>query len=452
MSTTTHLATGQEDSILSAFIKIADALRTFIDTNVIGQRLARQVVLISHSLGGLVCRQAVVDYLKPEVSKKADVIGLMMMGTPNLGTDIARVAARILPSRSSIDMKPWSDYLELLNRDWSRRVVNGGTPDLAPEERRSLKCVSVYGLLDRVVPSSSAAAGASLGDVRSINKGHIDLPKAASKDDGTYGVVKGFIVDCIALAPERPLTQASAVVAHRVLHRMREAWRESQEWTENEEDIITIRTREALPAFLECEVTSSRTGGLPHRDLTVGLALESYQPKNLRIDYCQLLGKGLLTNDEFRAIGDRLEQASASQTDFDKILRVTRASFAKVGAGSEMSYQAPTFQAERRYALLKYRLDALDPAIGRDNVLKLSVTSFLSKHHGWYGYVSTRTILGDLKLQLVAPFPVRMAGGSWWSSQKPDEDFINSKQFSSRVTIPGPIPIGTLVLWIFDVQ
>jgi hypothetical protein len=233
---------------------------------------------------------------------------------------------------------------------------------------------------------------------------------------------------------------------------MREAWHESQEWTDSEEDIITIRSREELPNFLECEVASSRTGGLPHRDLTVCLALESYQPKNLRIDYCQLLGKGLLTNDEFRAIGDRLEQASVSQKDFDKILRVTRTSFVKAGSGDEVSYQAPAFQAERGYALLKYRLDSLDPTIGRDNVLKLSVTSFLSKHHGWYGYVSTRTVLGELKLQLVAPFPVRMAGGVWWSNQKPDEDFINSKQFSSRVTIPGPVPAGTLVLWIFDAQ
>lgn len=96
------------------------------------------IVLIAHSFGGLACRLAILSMLKT-LADDMPIVGILMMGTPNNGAEIAR-AAKVLGSSAAGDMRPFDDSLANLNRNWVTHIVNGGDPNINPAERKSLLC------------------------------------------------------------------------------------------------------------------------------------------------------------------------------------------------------------------------------------------------------------------------------------------------------------------------
>jgi pimeloyl-ACP methyl ester carboxylesterase len=193
-----------------------DSFKNFIDVQVLAARGARPIVLIAHSLGGLICRQAILDILDVDVASRPLVLGLMTLGTPNLGTDVARIARRILPSQSLRDMGTWDEFLRTLNERWLTGITNGGDPVLPLDKRTRLFYSSVYGTCDRVVKSASATAASSLGRQQSINKNHRKLPRAESTSDSTYKIIVGFIRSCLQQNAMTPIVQAADALSDRV--------------------------------------------------------------------------------------------------------------------------------------------------------------------------------------------------------------------------------------------
>lgn len=425
---------------------LADALRTFLDVSVAKESEERRVVLVSHSLGGVLCRQAVLNTLDSTVKSRVRIVGLLMMGTPNLGTEVAEIA---LHSSSASDIKPWDDYLDQLNRDWLRRVVNGGDPDLPPAQRTRLKCAVLYGLKDRVVPAASAKSLVYLGELHAANKGHIALPKCETKDDQVYGVLTQFIKESLAEDEREKLKQSVDNLSYRVRQSILGP---GTEWTYRETEVIELASNDKPGSqVLDCTITSTRIGWEPRPRITVCLRLEGSVPNtDIHVDYGFIFGRGTLTEKEYADLGDRLRGASLNKGDFDRLLKVEIELFATdSGKDQTVALRQPELQNGPGWACLHYVLEDLG-ALGRENRLKFTLRTSILRHQSWYGFRSTRVVLGNTDLQLTAPFPVHPISSFWWSDAPWKSDRLGTNSYSSSVLIPGPLPAGTDVIWMFD--
>ncbi len=420
-----------------------------LDATVVNGSESRRVILVSHSLGGVLCRQAVLNLLDTTITSKARIVGLLMMGTPNLGTEVARVAA--LESRSAGNIEPWNDYLDRLNRDWLRRVVNGGDPDLPPTQRIRLKCGVLYGLTDRVVPAASAKSNVYLGEIHAVNKGHIALPKCETKGDPTYGVLTQFIRDSLAEDETEKLKQSVDNLSYRIRQGILSP---GLEWTYRESELIELTPHPTLaPQVLNCKITSTRFGWEPRPRITVCLRLDgSAPPTGFHVDYGYIFGRGALTEAEYGVLGDRLREASLKKEEFDRLLGVEVALSATDRAGHQrqVRLKQPELDIGVGYACLHHGLLEEPDAVGRNNHLKLILNTSIQKHQAWYGFRSTRTVLGVSQLQLTAPFHIYPLSRIWWSDAQWQPETLGTNSYSSTVTIPGPLPVGTEVIWMFE--
>ena len=101
------------------------------------------IVLIAHSMGGLVCMRYILDRL--ELSEIPPITGLLLYGTPTTGSELVNVAKLVgfglgvrLPiirgltnlffrgQRQVADLARGSEFLARLHDGWALRVVNGG--------------------------------------------------------------------------------------------------------------------------------------------------------------------------------------------------------------------------------------------------------------------------------------------------------------------------------------
>lgn len=433
---------------VNAVGNLADALRTFLNTTVANGSENRRVILVSHSLGGVLCRQAVLNLLDTTVKSKARIVGLLMMGTPNLGTEVARIAA--LESRSATNIEPWNDYLDDLNREWLRRVVNGGDPDLLPTQRIRLKCGVLYGLADRVVPAASAKSNVYLGEIHAVNKGHRALPKCETNGDPTFGVLTQFIRDSLADDEMGKLKESVDDLSYRI---RRGILGPGLEWTYRESESIELTPHLTLaPQVLDCKITSTRFGWEPRRKITVCLRLEgAFPPKALHVDYGYIFGRGALTEAEYADVGDKLRKASLKREDFDRLLQVEAELLATGRTGERnIPLRQPELEIGAGYACLRYELLEEPGTVGRNNRLKLILNTSLWKHQAWYGFRSTRTVLGETELQLTAPFRIYPLSRIWWADARWQQETLGANFYSSKVTIPGPLPIDTDMIWMFE--
>jgi pimeloyl-ACP methyl ester carboxylesterase len=422
---------------------LANALRTFLDNIVANRRVDGRVILVSHSLGGVICRQAVLNQLDSTVQRKVQIVGLLMMGTPNLGTEIARIA---LSSTSAENIKPWDDYLDGLNRDWLRRLVNGGDPDLDPAQRVRLKCGALYGLTDRVVPAASAKSGVYLGELSAVNKGHIALSKCKTKDDPVYRVLTQFIRDSLAQAEEATLRQSVDNLSYRVRRGILD---KNIEWTYEESELIEL-TPHPSPKVLKCEITSTRIGWQPCSAVTVCLQLEGSAPKGIHVDFAYIYGRGALNESEYGLLGDNLKKASLTKEEFDLLMSVQVKLFATAsGDAHTVALGDPKLITGPGFACLSFPLNQAELK-GRDNRLQLTLKTSLQRHQAWYGYRARRTVLGETNVQVIAPFPLHPVTRLWWSDAHWENGSLGTNRYSSKVTIPGPLPAGTDIMWLFE--
>lgn len=428
---------------LNGIGNLADALRTFLDTTVANGRTDRRVILVSHSLGGLLCRQAIINQLEPSIRRNVQIVGLLMMGTPNLGTEVARFA---IHSASADDIRPFDEYLDRLNRAWLQRVVNGGDPDVDPASRLRLKCGALYGLIDRVVPATSAKSGVYLGEIHAVNKGHIALPKCQTRNDPVYSVLADFIRQSLAEAEETTFRQSADNLSYRVRHGVLN----SPEWTYSESEIVELSPQPTRgPDVLSCEITSTRTGWDPQPEVTICIHLEGSAPK-FHFDFAYIFGQGTLSNLEFGALGDSLKQQSLTMQEFSRLLTAEVELFAThSGTDQNVPLAQPQLVRGPGYACLKFPI--VGPSLeGRANRLQLRLKTILRRHSGWYGYRARRTILGETDIQLIAPFSLHPVTRIWWSNPQWENVPLGTDRYSSKVTIPGPLPSGTDIMWIFE--
>jgi pimeloyl-ACP methyl ester carboxylesterase len=167
--------------------ELAAGLRTQIDN-----RYAdfRHVVLVCHSLGGLIARKYFLDEFKAK--RQTPVKGIVLFAVPNNGADLAKIANILSWSHQQArQMCRGSDFLELLNEDWATMGLS-----------EAVRVKYVIGSQDRVVNRSGAVAFWGNPDVATVVwKGHKDIVKPQQADDDAVIILKHFLKSLVNVRP-----------------------------------------------------------------------------------------------------------------------------------------------------------------------------------------------------------------------------------------------------------
>lgn len=158
---------------------LSDGLKTQID-NLYSSYSS--IVLVCHSLGGLIARQYLVEEIKN--NKVLKIEKLLMFAVPNNGAQLASLAKFITWRHNQLSqLCKKSDFITILNEEWARLNV---------EHQIDIKYV-VAGI-DSVVQESSAKSFWGNQRVETVvDKGHINLVKPTSNDDLSFVLLKNFI-------------------------------------------------------------------------------------------------------------------------------------------------------------------------------------------------------------------------------------------------------------------
>jgi pimeloyl-ACP methyl ester carboxylesterase len=173
-----------------------------------------QLVLIAHSLGGLVCMRYVLNRLSRH--QTLPILGLLLYGTPTTGSDLigladklgfliqftaigplARAFRWVLKRHRQLgQLATASAFLQQLHDEWSLRVVNGGDSSLREDERAWLPVRVVTAEQDYFVSEASAKSFYGQIDWHPLAFTHTALVKPDGRHDVRYQRARDFLRVC----------------------------------------------------------------------------------------------------------------------------------------------------------------------------------------------------------------------------------------------------------------
>lgn len=175
----TSLHRGPFGKRMAGIQEIASGLRTHIDEHYPSKS---KLVLVGHSLGGIIARQYVLDELKNSRSLK--VAGIALYASPHTGSSLANIGTFVSSSHHHLrQLCNGSDLLEIINSDWASMKVE-----------ESIEAIYVVGGGDRVVEPESAAPYRGKNNIKTlIDYGHTEIIEPDDKLDSRYIVLKNFV-------------------------------------------------------------------------------------------------------------------------------------------------------------------------------------------------------------------------------------------------------------------
>jgi pimeloyl-ACP methyl ester carboxylesterase len=171
-----------------------------------------RIVLVAHSMGGLVCMSFILNLLKEGHGQSIN--GLLLYGVPMTGVEWAKYAQIVLQlgafkmpflsllngvlrsNRQVQALTAGSEFVDKLNGEWVLYVVNGGHPSKPTEQRAWFPVRVVTGNADWVVKESSARGNYSEIDWINVDEDHRALVKPTSRSALTYQIARDFLKDC----------------------------------------------------------------------------------------------------------------------------------------------------------------------------------------------------------------------------------------------------------------
>jgi pimeloyl-ACP methyl ester carboxylesterase len=251
-----------------------------------------QIVLIAHSMGGLVCMRYVQDQL--EHRRAVPILGLLLYGTPTTGTELVRLAKTLgfmlelsglgvvarafgfllRRHRQLEELATASEFLQRLHDGWSLRVVNGGHTDLRDDERAWLPVRVVTAEKDFFVSEPSAKSFYGESDWHPLAFTHTALVKPESHDDVRYQRAREFLKICRRVKSAKVLAQiwkASQAVWKRHRGRLIKDWKYRVNIHGGNDKPVDAQLQEA--GFSPCVVECSYTTILEQNDIHVGISL-----------------------------------------------------------------------------------------------------------------------------------------------------------------------------------
>ncbi len=161
---------------------LADGLGTELETKYPDHQTP--IVLVCHSLGGLVARRYVADQFMR--SGRCRVARLLLYGTPHDGSGLAKVAKHISWFQTQLrQLCRRSEFLNTLNKDWGALHLN-----------EKFQTLCVVGGADDIVSEASAKGFWPPTCVRTvIDASHTGLVKPENTKDLRYLILKRFLMD-----------------------------------------------------------------------------------------------------------------------------------------------------------------------------------------------------------------------------------------------------------------
>lgn len=135
------------------------------------------IIVIAHSMGGLVAKALVIDEIKNASTKK--VKKYISLAVPHSGSNFAVIAGSIFTNPQVIDLEPLSEAVKSLNEDWLM------LQDALPSS------LYIYGQYDTIVPKTSAVP-IGIGDdcIVPCDEDHNSITKPLAADRLCFLAVK----------------------------------------------------------------------------------------------------------------------------------------------------------------------------------------------------------------------------------------------------------------------
>ncbi len=161
---------------------LADALKTEIDNR---YQSFDKIVLVTHSLGGLISKYYVSETLK--ASSRLRVSALLFFASPHNGAELASAASALSGEHPHLgQLKINSDFATLVSRDWA-----------------TLKCKSkvrttyIVAGQDAIVSSESAGGPPGASREMIAKCGHIDVVKPKTEQDLSFLIVRRIALEIL---------------------------------------------------------------------------------------------------------------------------------------------------------------------------------------------------------------------------------------------------------------
>jgi hypothetical protein len=183
---------------------LAKGLKTQIDNR---YSEYKSIVLVCHSLGGLIARMYLIEEVKNQLSLKVNK--LLLYAVPNNGDGLASVAKHMSWKHNQLaQLCKDSDLIDFLNQDWFRLKISN---------RLGIKYI-VAGQ-DGVVDRKSTESFWGNPDLETIiDKGHINIVKPGSAEDMSFVILKNFV-------DERRVIDVAIDLSHRQRDQGGHGWR-----------------------------------------------------------------------------------------------------------------------------------------------------------------------------------------------------------------------------------
>lgn len=161
--------------------QIAEVFRTFLENELSD---CDSVILLAHSLGGVIARKFLVDEIKEGRAETLTIRALILYGSPFNGSEWDGVVKALTSSSSQpAYVRADSEFLMELQADWSKHIACldwevGSTSQLA------VPTYAVVGAQDTTVSERSASFYTNR--IRKVMKDHQGLVKPKDKHDEVY--------------------------------------------------------------------------------------------------------------------------------------------------------------------------------------------------------------------------------------------------------------------------
>lgn len=137
------------------------------------------IVVIAHSMGGLVAKSCILDEIK--INNQSKVKMIVSLAVPHLGADLATIGNLISSNNQIGDLGPLKDFIQSLHGDWGK---TNNTPQIK----------FFYGTSDSIVAKTSAAPhGTKETDIIAVDEDHTSISKPSGCHSTTFTAVKSII-------------------------------------------------------------------------------------------------------------------------------------------------------------------------------------------------------------------------------------------------------------------
>jgi tetratricopeptide (TPR) repeat protein/pimeloyl-ACP methyl ester carboxylesterase len=164
----------------------------------------RRIVLVGHSMGGIICMAAVRRLIEAgDFDKAPSVTGLILLATPQAGSlRVPWLLRRLTPDTRALTAH--GTLVAGLHQFFVTNVVQDGSP--AQLGRFSLPTWALLGSSDRWVDTLSASLGLPASRVRRVRGSHTDIVKPSSPEADSFLFLKACLENVLGGSPHGEAT------------------------------------------------------------------------------------------------------------------------------------------------------------------------------------------------------------------------------------------------------